>query len=300
MNHIDGLNQIDPYVRWVKIQKSKSLDGNFVDFDNVFTFISSGIATFVLDGHQYTVKEGDVVMIPPGVRHIITSDMQRTFSEYIFHFDLYTESARTAKVFRGHISEQTKRVITKEESFLRSFPMVIHPTSIVSNEIRAFFLKMHKEYTEQRHGFQGMLSAHAKIMLINLYRCVENDSTPVSEGMISSWNSIQRIVENIQLNYNDPRLSIAMLADLAGYTPNYISTMIKENLGVTIHEYITHVRIDMAKQFLYETDRNITQIAELVGYSSVYSFSRVFKKVVGVTPSQYAHNFLMNIENKNC
>ncbi|KTD87469.1 hypothetical protein UQ64_11695 [Paenibacillus etheri] len=71
-------------------------------------------------------------------------------------------------------------------------------------------------------------------------------------------------------------------------TANHLSYVFKTQLGVTIHNYLKHVRIEQAKLRIFQGSQNLTEIAEDVGFSSIHLFSRTFKANVGVMPSKFA------------
>ncbi|MFR9235767.1 MAG: helix-turn-helix domain-containing protein, partial [Eisenbergiella massiliensis] len=68
---------------------------------------------------------------------------------------------------------------------------------------------------------------------------------------------------------------------------SYLSFVFKENSGLNFVDYVNQFRLRKAKELLENTSYNISQIAELVGYSSANSFSKVFKKYNGISPAQY-------------
>lgn len=95
------------------------------------------------------------------------------------------------------------------------------------------------------------------------------------------------IVTYIQQNFSDKDLSLDQLAVLFNLQPNYVSNLIKSNLGIGFHEYVTQLRMAQAKKLLISTDKNIQEIYESSGFSNKQTFFRVFKEAVGTTPNQY-------------
>ncbi len=83
------------------------------------------------------------------------------------------------------------------------------------------------------------------------------------------------------------QLSLEDVARVVFLSPFYFSHVFKEQTGVTFVQYLTELRLTTAKQLLRETDLAIGQIAERVGYNDVNYFSRVFKKSVALTPTEY-------------
>lgn len=70
-------------------------------------------------------------------------------------------------------------------------------------------------------------------------------------------------------------------------SPYYFSKLFKEKTGENFVEFLTRVRIDRAKEMLGSPDRSMKEICQEVGYSDPNYFSRIFKKVVGVPPTEY-------------
>lgn len=95
------------------------------------------------------------------------------------------------------------------------------------------------------------------------------------------------IVNYIRDHLTDPNLSQAQLAEALGYTPSYFSRYFREKFQMSYHEYLTMRRIRLARQLMNEGSYSITQLAEMTGFTNDASFRRVFKNVVGMTPSQY-------------
>ncbi|WP_078546766.1 helix-turn-helix domain-containing protein [Litchfieldia alkalitelluris] len=96
---------------------------------------------------------------------------------------------------------------------------------------------------------------------------------------------IEKVVENIQQNYMED-ISLEQCADEAGTNPYTLSKAFKQIVGINFIDYLTELRIDKAKELLLQTDLKINDVAEQVGYRHSY-FNRIFKKQMGVPPSQY-------------
>ena len=70
-------------------------------------------------------------------------------------------------------------------------------------------------------------------------------------------------------------------------SPYYFSKVFKEATGQNFIDYLTGLRIDKAKELLETTDMSMKEICVEVGYSNPNYFSRIFKKIVGVSPTEY-------------
>jgi len=105
-----------------------------------------------------------------------------------------------------------------------------------------------------------------------------------------SRSRADRIVRQI-INYIDENLeqdlSLGMLANQVSLSPGYLAVLLKKHLGTNHSKYITQRRLERAKQLLKHTDKRIGEIAEMVGYSDVRYFNKVFKQNIGCKPSDY-------------
>ena len=85
-------------------------------------------------------------------------------------------------------------------------------------------------------------------------------------------------------------LSLEEVAENVHVSPYYLSHLFREKLGVTFVEYVTGVRMEMAKNYLRHTRLPIAAIAEKLGYDDAGYFGKVFRKYTGVTPKNYRHS----------
>ncbi len=96
----------------------------------------------------------------------------------------------------------------------------------------------------------------------------------------------RRAVSYVWQHYNRA-FSRNDLANSLGVTPGYLTQHFRQELGITPWEYLTHVRIERAKELLTGSTLSITEIAGRVGYDDAAYFSRVFSKETGRTPRSY-------------
>lgn len=95
----------------------------------------------------------------------------------------------------------------------------------------------------------------------------------------------EQIIEYINKVYVSPNLSRYDVAAKFGLTEGYLSHFFKEQTGENFSTYLENLRIEEACKLLNDKTLTIQEISEKVGYNSVYSFRRAFKRVKGVSPS---------------
>lgn len=99
-------------------------------------------------------------------------------------------------------------------------------------------------------------------------------------------STIEFVKAFLQEHYHE-EITLDMIADKLHLTRSYLSTYFKEKTGIYFVDYISMVRIDKAKELLSQPSLKIQEAAAKVGYHSLSSFNRTFRKVTGLTPSEY-------------
>jgi len=104
-----------------------------------------------------------------------------------------------------------------------------------------------------------------------------------------------QILEYISASYSDPNLCLSDVASKFEISEAYLSRFFKEQTGETFSEYLERIRIEEACNLLKKSSNLISEVSSMVGYNSSESFRRAFKRVKGVSPSDYRQFFLNNL-----
>ena len=94
-------------------------------------------------------------------------------------------------------------------------------------------------------------------------------------------------VDYISSHYGNPELSVAEIAENVGISEGHLSHIFKKETDYTVAAYLTRVRMSAAMKLLSDCRNKVYEVAEKAGYRDVAHFSSTFKKIVGVTPSEY-------------
>ena len=97
------------------------------------------------------------------------------------------------------------------------------------------------------------------------------------------------VFEFILKNYNQ-KISISALAERFYMSPYQIEQLFKEKFGTTIKNYLMTLRIKNACKLLKNTSMSVNEISISIGYDDYSYFSKIFKKAIGVSPSDYRNN----------
>ncbi len=105
---------------------------------------------------------------------------------------------------------------------------------------------------------------------------------------INNSDATLNILVNFMLDHISESMSIERLMKYSGLNRMGVNRLFQSGLGTSPMQYFIYLKINLAKKYLREDNYNISQIAELLGYSSIHYFSLQFKKSTGMSPSQYS------------
>jgi two-component system response regulator YesN len=98
---------------------------------------------------------------------------------------------------------------------------------------------------------------------------------------------VVKALDYINNQYANPQLSLYEAAEIIGMSHPYLSRLFKEEMGKTFVEFVAELRINKARELLGDPKVKVYEVADAVGYTEYASFVRVFKRVVGYSPSDY-------------
>ncbi|WP_340024953.1 response regulator [Paenibacillus sp. FSL K6-1096] len=98
---------------------------------------------------------------------------------------------------------------------------------------------------------------------------------------------ISRITGYIQSNYRNPALKIQDISEEVHFSAAHLGYIFKREMRMNLWDYVTALRMEEAKRLLAATDKKRYEVAYAVGYESPEHFSRMFKRVLGLTPAEY-------------
>ncbi|WP_168121778.1 helix-turn-helix domain-containing protein [Paenibacillus sp. HB172176] len=98
--------------------------------------------------------------------------------------------------------------------------------------------------------------------------------------------AIERSCRYIKAHYKD-EITLTEMADFTNFSVSHFSALFKKHTGTSLVNYVNQLKIDEAKRLLLETAYAVSEVAEMVGFSTMPYFTRVFKSFVGLSPLEY-------------
>ena len=225
--------------------------------------IQSGSLTIEYARKKYTLSAGDVFFFYPQVLYHATSSEGCSF--IFIHFDAVIGSNYQALhfyPFDGYYSSEK----------------IAASLSTVVSSVASF----HKEEPFSEMNLHGSLMLFLSTIMKMKYK-QKGDSSTISHK--SALARLQPVLIYINHHLAEP-IYIHELASSINLSEKYFITFFKNTMGTTPINYITEVKMKKALAYLHEQHYSVKEVATLVGYSDIYTFSKAFKKIYGVSPSK--------------
>lgn len=225
-------------------------------------YIIAGKGQFLIEDQLYPVNVNNLVIINPNVIHTEVS-LNAQPLEYIV-LGIEGIELTTGENSNGRFC------------ILDDFESVEIPTCL-RNILREMELKS--------PGYEDICQAFMEILVIRLMRNTDL-SVPTEPQVISKNRQCAAVRRYIDLHFKEP-LTLDLLAEEAHMNKYYLSHAFKREYGSSPINYMISRRIEESKYLLAETDLSMSQISQILGFSSLSYFSQVFRKTQSVTPMEY-------------
>ncbi len=227
-----------------------------------FVYITSGNGTFIIDGKHFCVEKGDLIVANPNTLHALLSERGIDYYCLLIFPDFFDEDNIDVLRFESLIKADA--------------------------EIDRIFAKLKKEYTKNTAVSNVMKKSIVYRLIAYLVQHYLKDdfSKSDTERRTASLSRMRKIENFVSENYRN-KISTADLAKIFFISENHFCRLFKKTVGISAIDYINEYRVSKAEILLRTTDLAITQIASAVGFEDANYFSRVFKRIKQLSPSQY-------------
>jgi len=237
---------------------------------HVFIFIQSGEIEVVEDKTTYTLTAGDYLFLHKGIKHWGTKPYQPNTSWYYIHFFASTPSQTS------EFNWTPSPPIISKETYQK---VITLPKTGHMEQVDYISAKLSQLIDQQNSGpLRQSLSCYE--LFLDLYQ---------QEKKTRQKPQVEAIVKHVtQLcQASDSKIASEEFSQKLHLNYPYISTVFKQATGKTISQYQNELMIERAITLFNQTDYNITEVSEMLDCANPFYFSRVFKKVTGISPSSY-------------
>lgn len=270
---------------------------HYFDYMSDFTFpgeshdfwellcVDKGEIDAVADDKRYTLKRGSIIFHQPNEFHNVITNGRIAPSLVVIAFECHSPCM---KAFRNQIL-----TVQETESALLA--------QIIIEARRAFTGRLDDPYQEELvrntvsagFGAEQLIRSYLEELLIHLYRRYFANPLPVAAPgrkrppIGRPDETYNRIIRYMEEHINE-QLTIETICKNTLVSRSRLQKMFAGFHGCGVMEYFTLMKIDTAKELIRSNQLNFTQISDRLGYTSVHYFSRQFKKITHMTPSEYA------------
>ena len=143
-------------------------------------------------------------------------------------------------------------------------------------------------FTDYPDGYRSLYRLTATEQVLNWLEFFQQQLCfQLEERKKNYSNPIVLKVQRYITEHVEERLTLNDVASSFGVSPNYLSQLFKKYAEVGFSEYISQQKIARAKELMANKNLKMYEIAEQLGFESAFYFSKVFKKVTGMTPRDY-------------
>lgn len=238
-------------------------DESYIPDYSKFYFICDGEGWLQVGGNTLFPREGQLILMPEkqeqGYKSLVG---KKPFTKYWCHF----------RASIGQVSV---------------FDLLEVPY-VVQVQDRRFLAERFQELVDSFHSNQisGQIRAQSALLDIIAYYF---DAAYMEQGGLQlsiAGTKLSQLIQYVNRNL-DKEISLAELAEILHYHPNYLIKFFKKHMGITPNQYIQKMRMERAVALMADKALRIQDIAESVGYSNMNYFAKVFKKTYGCNPQRF-------------
>lgn len=275
-------SELNPYIRYARyLNLNENMYFNeVVPLDARLFYTLSGYGKINVKNKEYEMTPHSLIIINSGIPYQIMAP-ENSVDYIAINFD-YTQKATSCNIPIMPVTEKKfkKEMLvdfnTIDDVKVLSDVLYIKEIDTIQKKLNGIVREFTQKllYHEQKSGH--MLAE----CIVDLVRTTKIENVAVKK------ETSNQIVSYIHNHYSE-NITNQLIGNLFGYHPNYVSFLIKQTTGMPIHQYIIHVRLMNAINYLENTALSVSEIAAACGFCDAAYFSGYFKKYFGINPSKY-------------
>ncbi|HLU22376.1 MAG TPA: AraC family transcriptional regulator [Bacillaceae bacterium] len=250
------------------------------EFLEIF-YVLDGSGNYFIENKLYKFNKGDLFVIGKNELHKSQLVDDKGFDAVVIIFD--------HSFIQNGYSNSADDLLSPFFHRPSDFSHQLHTDKELKEKLEHSFQHLLKEYENQDDYTLSAISSLLQWLLIELKRAYgkSDDSALKHHSRKKLKPIVSMALDYINQFYFHEDITLEKIAQQVGVSTTYLSSEFKKNTGFSIIEFITNKRVQMAIEHLLMSNLAIIDIAYKVGYKNVTHFNLVFKKLVGVSPSNY-------------
>ena len=248
-------------------------------------YVIQGSANHVIDGKTSVISKGDYFIVDYKSRHKYTQigDTPFIVMNCLFVPKLIDQTLNNCQRFEEVVNNY---LINFDFCQLKERPtnLILHDSD---GHIWKMLNRLCEEYESKEIGFLESMRCQMILLLINIMRQLKSPNT---EEIQCKNDIVNHITKYVNKHFTEP-LSLKTFADKYNYSSAHISNLFKREIGITFSDYVQSIRIQESCRLLANTNKSVAEIVNIVGYTDVKFFNKVFKRITGMTPRQFKQTY---------
>ncbi len=243
-------------------------------------YLDSGHATIVADKNSFILNQGEAFLHKPNQFHNIFTDCNFANS-VIISFDCSNKALR----------ELADKILVFDDYEKTLLNKIVHETkNTFSDKLNDIYLVKMSKKNKSPYGGEQIIRNNIELLFVSLIRRLREDVKNNKEAQITHCSD--KIVESVcnilseKLDQASP-ISLDEICYRLGFSKSYVKVQFKKKTGTSVIQYYISLKIDKAKKLLSQQKYTITEISDMLGFNSVYYFSRQFKLNTDMSPTEY-------------
>ena len=232
-------------------------------------YVVDGKGEFNIQGQRFPVKPNDFVIINPQVEHTELSSPDEPLEYIVLGINGLSFSNLTPVSEGGH-------------------PFSFFNLRDEQKDILRYLNAMVQEATSQPMSYELVCHNLLEILLIKILRHQHFD---LEVGKQSKATKDISFIKHYLETYYHESIQLEDLASMTHLSRFYISHSFKKEIGMSPMEYLIDIRIKESKILLRTTNYSISQVADIVGFTTPTYFSKQFRKSTGISPTDYREQY---------
>lgn len=246
-----------------------------------FYFFLEGDIRMHIAGRSYPLQYGDVILIPPGIRHHATIGQTRVYRRFVLWIgrDCFDRLAAESEDYAYLV-----RLVGQTGEY------VLHNSFVEFNSLQALVMQLLEALKTERFGKACEENLLLRTLLLRLNQTIYERQHSARETATAEL--YVNLCDYISGHLDEP-LSLDLLAGKFYVSKYYIAHTFKDNMGISLHQYIAKKRLSACRDAM-KSGQKISDVYHQFGFHDYSSFFKAFKKEFGISPKEYQELYAQN------